>query len=133
MMGAMKIVLIALTTIAVLLANLEARAWKSADGSKTFEGTLRSYDAESGDVTVILSNGSPLTFSQEKLSDADIAFVKEWHATQNAADPAEAVVASVVGSQVAKAKLHRLEGKRFKKAELDKAPEYYILYYSASW
>jgi len=32
-----------------------------------------------------------------------------------------------------KAKLHRHDGKRFRKARLEKNPQYFLLYYSASW
>jgi hypothetical protein len=61
----------------VFLATAQARTWTSADGTKTFEGELRSYDAASGKVAVTLLNGREMTFNQDKLSEADIAFVKE--------------------------------------------------------
>ena len=129
----MKKSLIAFVVMAALIACLQARTWTSSDGSKTFKGDLRSYDAEKKTVTVIMSNGRMAIVPNDKLSDADIAYVKEWEAAKNTPDPAEVVAASVVGAKVSKAKLHRLEGKRFKRVELDKAPEYYVLYYSASW
>ena len=37
------------------------------------------------------------------------------------------------GEIFSKVPVHRLDGKTFKKAELKKSPEYYVLYYSASW
>jgi S1-C subfamily serine protease len=57
--------------ILLLLCSLfaSAREWKSADGSKTFEGQLVSYAPPS--VTVVRSDGRRLTFSDSKLSDAD--------------------------------------------------------------
>jgi hypothetical protein len=61
----------------LLLAGAHARTWTSADGSKTFEGELQSYDAQKGKVTVTLPNGKRLTFSQDRLSEADITFAKE--------------------------------------------------------
>jgi hypothetical protein len=61
----------------LLLASAQARTWTSADGTKTFEGELRSYDAAAGKVTVTLANGKQLVFVQDKLSEEDIAFVKE--------------------------------------------------------
>jgi hypothetical protein len=61
----------------LLLAGAQARTWTSADGSKTFEGELRSYDAAAGKATVTLPNGKQLIFIQDKLSAEDIAFVKE--------------------------------------------------------
>lgn len=61
----------------MLLTGAHARTWTSADGSKTFNGELKSYDAEKGLVTVTLANGNLLNFSQDKLSEADITFLKE--------------------------------------------------------
>lgn len=60
-----------------MVGAAQARTWTSTDGSKTFEAELISYDAASGTVEVIWPNGAPMRFSQEKLSAADIAFVKE--------------------------------------------------------
>jgi hypothetical protein len=61
----------------VFLAAAHARTWTNADGTKTFEGELRSYDAATGTVEVTLANGKQMSFNQDKLSEADIAFVKE--------------------------------------------------------
>jgi len=38
-----------------------------------------------------------------------------------------------MGAIFAKAKLKKFDGKTFKAAEMAKVPEYYVLYYSASW
>ena len=69
--------LILAVVTSLLLVGAHARTWTSADGSKTFEGKFQSYDARRGLVTVTLSNGKRQTFSQDKLSKADIAFAKE--------------------------------------------------------
>ena len=61
----------------LFLTGADARTWTSADGTKTFDGELSSYDAEKGLVTVVLANGQSVNFTQDKLSEADIAFVKE--------------------------------------------------------
>lgn len=45
----------------------EARTWTSPDGGKTFEGELKSYDPESGLVSVKLANGKILKFPQDKV------------------------------------------------------------------
>jgi hypothetical protein len=68
------------TVFAALFLSLgaaDARTWKSSDGTKTFEGELKAYSAETGKVTVTLANGKDLTFTQDKLSEDDIAFLKE--------------------------------------------------------
>ena len=125
-----KTTVILLAASFLFLSGVQARTWTSSDGTKTFEGTLRSYEKETGMVTVIV-NGRPLSFEKSMLSEADIQFLEEEMAAE--VNPAEEAAKTVVGAKVTKAKLNRLDGKRFRKAELDKAPEYYILYYSASW
>ena len=56
-------------------ASAEMRTWTSADGGKTFVGELKSYDAASGVVMVVVS-GKEIRFAVEKLSAADIDFLK---------------------------------------------------------
>jgi len=60
-----------------LISFAEARTWTSADGSKTFDGELHSYDSDRGVVIVVRSNGSRITFTQDKLSEEDIAWLKK--------------------------------------------------------
>ena len=59
-----------------LLTSANGRTWTSADGSKTFEAKLKSYDAASGEVVVGFRNGKTQKFSQTFLSEDDIAFLK---------------------------------------------------------
>jgi hypothetical protein len=61
----------------LLLAGAQARTWTSADGTRTFEGELHSYDPATGKLAVKLSNGKEMVFQQDKLSAGDIAFLKE--------------------------------------------------------
>jgi len=129
----MKTPFLTIPALVALCLPLGARTWTSSDGGKTFDGDLRSFDSATGKVTVLLANGRSLSFDQSKLSEADITFLKEHQAEANKPDPAEALKAQVVGAKVAKAKLNILDGKRFKKTELTTVPEYYILYFSASW
>ena len=56
--------ILAATAVGLFLTNAHARTWTSADGSKTFEGELQSYDAGSGTVTVTLPNGKQMNFSK---------------------------------------------------------------------
>ncbi len=128
----MKKSLLAIALTCLLGASSYARTWTSADGSKSFEGEVRSYDASSKTVSV-LSGGRVMTFTEDKLSEADRTYLQEWEAERNAPDPAEQVAATAVGKTVQKSKLHRLNGTRFRSADMEKAPDYYILYYSASW
>jgi len=56
-------------------ATLQARTWTSADGSRSFEGELESYDEATGIVRVVTDAGLK-TFRLAVLSDADIKYVK---------------------------------------------------------
>lgn len=119
------------------VASVQARTWTSADGTKTFSGELKSYNAETGMVTVTV-NGRALEFPQDKLSAADVAFLKENaagapSASSTSTSPGTAPASTAMAERMAKVKLSRLDGKRYKRAELEKTPDYYILYYSASW
>ena len=69
---------LALTTAcSLILTGAHARTWTSADGSKTFEGNLVSYESSTEVVTVELRNGRRMSFKQDKLSAEDIEFVKK--------------------------------------------------------
>lgn len=118
-----------------LLASLvcvSARTWTSSDGEKTFEGDLKEFDDTSGKVTVLV-NGKQLVFNQEKLSDDDKTFLTEWKAEADKPESAEVLASQVVGSKLTEKVLSRLDGKKFKKVSMEKAPEYYLVYFSASW
>ncbi|MEM7699813.1 MAG: hypothetical protein AAF236_15570 [Verrucomicrobiota bacterium] len=131
---------LSITTIGFLILSLalsvsaESRTWTSADGSKTFEGELRSYNPDSKQVEVI-TGGRRLTFSADVLSEADQTYLAEQEASKPMDPDAieEALKASEVGALIAKTKLSKLDGSRFRRTELDVVPEYYFLYYSASW
>ena len=53
------------------------RTWTSADGSKTFKGKLRSYDAHTGTVHISLPNGTRKKFNKIILSAEDITFLEK--------------------------------------------------------
>jgi len=40
---------------------------------------------------------------------------------------------SVVGEQLEKTRLHRLDGRRYRRVEMEKEPDFFLFYYSASW
>lgn len=123
-----------------------ARTWTSADGTKTFEGEFRSFDAATGKVSVNLPNGTTTVFTADKLSAADQQWLKEQPAPSAAigsgpatgggaaaaGDVAGQLAAQKIGSKLAKT-LVKLSGRSYKRYQLEKAPEYYIAYFSASW
>lgn len=85
-----RLILAAVTSL--LLTGAHARTWTSADGTRTFAGELKSYDAEKGMVTVILPNGRRMSFNQAKLSEADITYVKENGSKATGSSPSSASV-----------------------------------------
>lgn len=119
----------------LLLASLAwapARTWTSADGEKTFEGDLRGFDDATGKVTVLV-NGRQLVFDQDKLSEEDRNFLTEWKAEADKPDATKMLEEQKIGKELTDRILSRLDGDKFKKASLEKAPKYYLLYFSASW
>ncbi len=117
---------------------VSARTWTSANGKNTFEGELKSFDKENDKVTIVYRNGRTVTFGTHRLSEADKTFLEEnGKAAVDAAAPAK-VEASLkeqkIGKHLAKKGiLSKLEGETFANFQLEKAPEYYLVYFSASW
>jgi len=66
----------------LLVTGMWARTWTSADGAKTFEGELKSYDPATGVVGVTQPNGAVIKFHQDKLSADDVAFLMEQGKTE---------------------------------------------------
>ena len=105
---------------------LSARTWTSADGNKTFVGDFKSYDDAAAQLTVTMSNGRTMSFSLDKLSEDDQTWVKE----QPAAGDAE-FNDSDLGKALKDLKI--LDGRRFGEHAYEAPPQYFILYFSASW
>ena len=131
---------IPITALLLALATgafAESRTWTSADdASKTFEGELVSF--AKGSVTIKRKDGKPLTVPDTKLSQADRDFVaaeqEKLAAAAKAKDAAVKLKTSPMGAGLS-GKVVKLEGKSFKKHDIfaTKAPEYYLLYWGASW
>jgi hypothetical protein len=69
----------ALAMVGLLLipSGAMGRTWTSADGEKTFEGEMKSYDAEAGVVSVLMGNGRTQNFKEDLLSADDIVWLKK--------------------------------------------------------
>lgn len=103
-----------------------ARTWTSSDGSKTFDGELTAYNADSGSVSVTLANGKKLNFKQEILSAADIEFLKE-KGTVVAQAPATKTTASSSGSGIAKEITGEIPKSDGKSADMSKPVQVFIM------
>ena len=117
---------------------VSARTWTSANGKNSFEGELKSFDKENNTVTIVYRNGRTVTFGTQKLSEADRTFLEEnGKAAADAADPVDVEAAlkeQKIGKPLAKKGiLSRLECEKFANFQLEKAPQYYLVYFSASW
>ncbi len=104
-----------------------ARTWTSSDGSKTFDGELVSYDAESGAVSVTLTNGKKLNFKKEILSAADIEFLKEQGKVKPEASVSTPSSSGGSGSGVAKAPAGEISKPDGKPADMTKPVQVFIL------
>ncbi len=111
-----------------------ARSWTSADGTKTAYGKFKSYDEDTGIVTIDDGAGK-LLFDIDQLSVAN----RKWLEKQALKGKAEAVAIfeeldkQVIGSKIKKGVLSKLEGDHFFDFTMSNAPDYYVVYYSASW
>jgi len=133
-------ILFAATCLALLgQGPLAARTWTSADGSKTFEGELRALNENAKTVTVVVKGGKLVTFAIGLLSDKDRTFLKEEGAKiilarNSDKGAAEALQDQKIGKKLIKEGiLSKIEGETFADYQLTKTPEYYIIYFSASW
>ena len=117
------------------LGFLPARTWTSADGSRSFEGKLKAYDAAAGKVSVTVRNGRTLTFSIDKLSEADRKFLAEEASRLDGTAENKAAMEEFARTDIGKAftMMQVLEGDAFIPHEFKSLPDYFILYYSASW
>lgn len=118
--------------ILLLTGSGFSRTWTSADGAKTFEGDFVSSNANS---VTVLKNGRKLTFKLEILSKEDQDFVAEAVKKAAAEEADNQAVADFKDSDLGKflKKTQKFSGSRFKKHPIETVPEYFLLYYSASW
>jgi hypothetical protein len=134
-----KILLFAASLALLGQGPLAARTWTSADGSKTFEGELRALSERAKTVTVLMEGGKLRTFKISLLSEEDRNFLrKEGHKIILAASAGKGADNTLqeqkIGKNLAKEGiLSKLEGESFVGHKLTKTPDYYIVYFSASW
>ena len=120
---------ICLILVTIGMGSLPARTWTSADGSKTFEGTFQSYDEARKQVTVTLHTGKSVTFSINKLSQEDRKFLVQEAGTSGTT--AREFAQSDLGKALANMQI--LADSAFTPHRFESVPDFFILYYSASW
>jgi len=129
-----------LTTLLAALTGVslaEVRKWTSADdASKTFEGEMTA--AKGDTVTIKMKTGRVMNVPLSKLSQEDKDYVTAQAKAKEEAAATAAAAEKLKSGEVAKAisgKTVILDGKKLKKHDVfaAKAPEYYLLYWGASW
>ena len=71
------LVLLGCVVLALPASAVEKRTFTSSDGTKTFEGTLKDFNASAGTVKIFKSGTGHLEFKLDLLSEEDQAYVKE--------------------------------------------------------
>ncbi len=120
-----KLILTTLTA-AMLCVPLLARTWTSADGKSHFQGE---YISSTENTVTVIKNGRKRTFKLSLISEADRTWIKKEASKTNNNG-------SIRGQRLSK----KLKGKtvlfiggKFLKHDTKKNPDYYFVYYSASW
>ena len=128
----MKIKLISLLATIVLAAHIQARTWTSADGSKTFKAN---YISHTEDSVAVMKGLKKMNFKISLLSEADRDWLDQQQASSNIAktdtEPANESFGTF-GDNI-KSDLVIFSGKRYRKHKLETAPDYYLIYFTASW
>lgn len=122
--GGLKRTLAGTVAFAMLfLTGVQARTWTSADGAKTFEGELKTYDPATGIVGVTSPNGTLMKFNQDKLSEVDIFFLKG----QGKVAPASTAAPAPSGGGALKALPEVLPDPDGKEADMNKPVQVFIM------
>ncbi len=128
---------LALTVFSHVLADEPVRTWTTADGASSFEGAFRSFNYDT-QLMQIVADGEVLDFPVNLLSEADLNYIRSLLPPPRPREKSpeailEEVESSALGAQIQKAKPYRFDGRRYRRTEFQKTPDFYILYYAASW
>jgi hypothetical protein len=121
-----------LTLAALLLAgSVHARTWTSAEGGKKFQGE---YVSHTGDVVTVKKGFKTVRFKISLLSEDDSKWLAEQKANAENENKPEApeVDAGKIGKKLA-GNMVKLTGDKYEDAPLATAPEYFLIYFTASW
>lgn len=100
---------------------------------------MRALSETAKTVTVLMEGGKIRTFAISLLSEADRNFLKkEGHKILLAASDGEGTGGTLQGQKIGNnltkpGILSKVEGTSFAEHQLTKSPDYYIVYFSASW
>lgn len=135
MLKMMKALTVCMGLMGLMTTVVEARDWTNRAGRTIQADLIAVKQSAGGEVAVLrLSNGQVHEVPLAQLSDADQTFAREEGSRQSANKPGamEEKKFSVLG-ELLKNKLVALDGRRVAKYEMTEEPQYYALYFTASW
>lgn len=122
-----------LTLAAIIMAGpLQARTWTSSNGVTTFEGEYVSSTTRS---LIFIHKGKKENIRVSRLSAADQTWI-EQERQRDAAPRKKKSYRSLRDQKVGKKLINqtfRVKGNQFVTENIRKVPQYYYLYFSASW
>ena len=115
---------------AIITSGVQARTWTSSDGTKTFQGT---YVSQKEGYVIVTRGFKDMRFKISLLSEADQQWLKEKQA-EDAQKKSETSNQSFgkIGTQLNRS-LSQFDGTQYNSTKLTKAPQYYLVYFTASW
>ncbi len=115
---------------AMMVGSLHARTWTSAEGNKTFKGD---YVSHTDEFVTVTKGFKKVRFKISMLSEADRKWLDEKKAeASKEPEPKSNDELGKIGEKIAD-KLSVLDGDKFKDHTLSGKPEYYLIYFTASW
>lgn len=111
-----------------------ARSWTSADGARTIHGKFKTYDEDTGVVT-ILQGDRKRSLNIDNLSKANRDWLENLVSRKRAKEAAIFALLDkqAIGSKIKKGVLSKLDGDHFYDFTMSNVPDYYVVYYSSSW
>lgn len=126
----MKKTLTLTIAVSVIFGSLQARTWTSAEGGKTFKGN---YVSHTDDFVTVTRGLKKVRFKISLLSEDDRKWLEEKKA--EASEPAEKKSGGDLGKIGEKlaGNMVKLSESKYEDYIAETVPEYYIVYYTASW
>ena len=116
----------------IIMENIHARTWTSSNGVTTFEGEYVSSTTRS---LIFIQKGKKETIRISRLSQADKSWIDQER-RKDAAPPKRVSYRSLRDQKVGKKLINqtfRVKNNQFVTENIRKVPQYYYLYFSASW
>ena len=124
----MKITPTLLLAAVMVTGSLQARTWTSAEGGKTFKGE---YISHTDEFVTVYRGFKKVRFKLSLLSEADRVWLREKKQAGEEKVP-EVVAAGKIAEKLT-GNMVKLTGDKYEDYVAVTQPEYYIIYFTASW